>query len=327
VALEPEVAEKKKCSQTEEDDSDAVIVESAATTITDSCHPKQHQTTDERAGGKRRPPTPASGGHKKRGKAQCGNATSQMQKERDEDNGEEAEEHEEQKEGEFASDQHPMAELIAPRGVMTRGSLAIFTATGVEMTAARRRTIKALGATFTNEWMPSVSQLIADTFRRTTKMMCAICSGARVVVPAYLDACAKAGKLVDDAQFLLRDEVCEAAFARKQHLADDFSVSATLERRNQHGPLLHGVSVYCCSSVVERHDLPHLVAAAGGAWLDELPASFPGHLDSVLLLAERTARSDAEQEQRQKASKVYDVEMLREAAITQMLRRRQWRLK
>jgi len=302
VALEPEVADKKNYSQTEEEDSDVVIVESAATATTDSCPPKHPRTTDERAGGKRRPPTPASGGCKKRGKAQGGNATRQTQKEIDEENGAEA-------------------------GVMTSGSCARFTATGVEMTAAQRHTIKALGATFTSEWMPSVSHLIADTFRRTTKMMCAICSGARVVVPAYLDACAKAGKLVDDAQFLLRDEVCEAAFARKQHLADDFSVSATLERRNQHGPLLHGVSVYCFPSVVERHDLLHLVVSAGGAWLDELPASFPGHLDSVLLLAERTARSDAEQEQRKNASRVYDVEMLREAAITQMPRRRQWRIK
>jgi len=304
-------------------------IESAATAIAGSCPAKQHETTDERAGGKRRPPTPASGGRKKRGRAQGGKVTSQTQKERDEEKGKAAEEHEEQKEREFASeaDQHAMDKLIAPQEVTTKGSLAHFTATGVEIAAAQRRAIKALGAIFTNEWMPPVSHLIADTFRRTTKMMCAICCGARVVVPAYLDACTKAGKLVDDAQFLLRDEVCEAAFARKHHLPDDFSVSAALERRNQHGPLLHGFSVYCFPSVVERHDLPHIVAAAGGAWLDELPASFPGHVDSVLLLAERAARNDAEQEQRTKANRVYDVEMLREAAITQMLRRRQWRVK
>lgn len=318
------------CSQIVEDDSDAVIVESATMAIAGSCPAKQHQTTNERVGGKRRPPTPASGGSKKRGKAQGGKAASQPPKEIDDERGGEAQEHGEPKEGESGpeADQHAMDDLKAPQeGMTTRGSLVHFTATGVEMTAAQRRTIKALGATFTNDWTAQVTHLIADTFRRTTKMMCAICCGARVVVPAYLDACRKAGKLVDDAEFLLRDEVCVAAFARKHHLADDFSVSAALERRNQHGPLLQGVSVYCFPSVVERHDLPHLVAAAGGTWLDELPVSFPGHADSMLLLAERAARNDAEQEQRQKANRVYDVEMLREAAITQMLRRRQWRLK
>jgi len=323
VEVETEVAEKKTCNQIE-DDSDAVIVESDELAIAGSCPAQQQQTTDERAGGKRRPPTPASGGRKKRGKAEGGKAACRTQKEKIGDKVEETQE------AEFASeaDQHDaMDGLVAPQKLATNEILAHFTATGVEMTAAQRRTIKALGATFTNEWMPQVSHLIADTFRRTTKMMCAICCGARVVVPAYLDACAEAGKLVDDTQFLLRDEVCEAAFARKHHLADDFSVSAALERRNQSGPMLHGVSVYCFPSVVERHDLPHLVAAAGGAWLDELPSSFPGHAHSVLLLAERAARNSAEQEQRKKANRIYDVEMLREAAITQMLRRRQWRVK
>jgi len=316
VASEMDVVQNDSCCQPVEDDDDAVIVEPAATVIVGGAA-KQHQTTNERAGGKRRPPTPASGGRKKRNKPQ---------KEKDGESREHA--GEQQEEGKLAPEAHAhaMDEPDAPQEGLTKRSLTHFTATGVELTAAQRRTIKALGAHFTSEWTPQATHLIADTFRRTTKMMCAICCGARVVVPAYLDACAKAGKLVDDAQFILRDEVCEAAFARKHHLADNFSVSAALERRNQHGPLLHGVSVYCFPSVMERHDLPHLVAAAGGAWLDELPASFPGHADPLLLLAERVARNDDEQEQRKQANRVYDVEMLREAAITQVLRRRQWRM-
>jgi len=297
---EDAVAPKNRCYQTVEDD-DALVPEPAGGPA------KQHRTTNERAGGKRRPPTPASGGRRKRGKAA---------------------EESEQKEGELASgaDAQTMDDMKIPHKGLSKGSLVHFTATGVELTAAHRRTIKVLGANFTNDWTPQATHLIADTFRRTTKMMCAVCCGARVVVPAYLDACAKAGKLVDDAQFILRDEVCEAAFARKHNFSDNFSVSAALERRNQQGPLLHGVSVYCFPSVVERHDLPHLVAAAGGAWLDELPASFPGHAGPLLLLAERVAGNSLEQEQRKQASRVYDVEMLREAAITQVLRRRQWRV-
>jgi len=327
--METGVAGGMNVYETVEDDDDDVMIQSAAPAIAGNCPAKELQFTDEKVGGKRRPPTPASGACKRRGKAQGGKAPSKALKKKHEEKEEEAQEHDEQQEGEFSSqaDRQTMDELKASQEGVTRGKLAHFTATGVELNAAQRRTIKALGATFANDWTPQVTHLIADTFRRTTKMMCAICCGARVVVPAYLQACAKAGKLVDDTPFILKDGVCEAAFARKHHLSDDFSVSAALERRSQNGPLLHGVAVYCFPSVVERHDLPHLVAAAGGEWLDEMPASFPGETGSVLLLAERVARNNAEQEQRQSANRVYDVEMLREAAITQMLRRRQWRVK
>merc|ERR1719433_780829 len=92
----------------------------------------------------------------------------------------------------------------------------------------------SLRARVVDIWSPHVTHLICDTFRRTTKMMCAICVGARIVTPAYVDACRAAGRLVDDMPYTLRDTVCEAAFARKNGL-QAYSVEAALHRARASG--------------------------------------------------------------------------------------------
>lgn len=174
------------------------------------------------------------------------------------------------------------------------------------------------------EWSPEITHLVADTFRRTAKMMCAICHGASIVTPEYIVACRAAGRLVDEMPFVLQDAVCEAAFARKRGIARGYSLATALRRAREQGPLLQGISVYCFPSVIEKRELPLLVAAAGGTWLSRLPAN-PDD-SSVLLLAERTVSGEKEQRQR-KAHEVYDVELLREAACTQQLRRAAYRLR
>uniref|UniRef100_A0A7S4S4U4 BRCT domain-containing protein n=1 Tax=Alexandrium monilatum TaxID=311494 RepID=A0A7S4S4U4_9DINO len=203
------------------------------------------------------------------------------------------------------------------------GRPSVFSATGLEVGRLERRTIAKLGGSFTADWDLEVTHLIADTFRRTTKMMCAICAGARIVTPDYLKACREAGALVDDRRFALQDPVCERAFARKHGILGGYALDEALERRRSGGPMLQGVSVYCFPSVVEKHDLPHVVAAAGGRWLQRFPSG--SDLGSVLLLAEREA-SDKTEQQRRRKWKVYDVELLREAACTQVLRKKAWRL-
>merc|ERR1712032_242363 len=100
--------------------------------------------------------------------------------------------------------------------------------------------------------------------------------------------------------------------------------AAALERARTLGPLLQGISVYCFPSVVEKRELPLLVAAAGGTWLTRFPQSPDDN--SVLLLAERTVSSEKEQQHR-KMYEVYDVELLREAACTQQIRRSAYRLR
>merc|ERR1719188_2317252 len=97
-------------------------------------------------------------------------------------------------------------------------------------------------------------------------MLCAVCCGSWIVSPAYLGACRKAGHFVNEEGFLLRDTVCESAFARKRNLSG-YSLAAAAERARSQGPLLRGVSVYCFPCAAEQRDLHLLVAAAGGTLL------------------------------------------------------------
>jgi len=173
------------------------------------------------------------------------------------------------------------------------------------------------------EWNPHVSHLIADTFRRTTKMMCAICHGAQIIVPDFIVKCRQVGALVDSKEYALRDSVCETAFARKRGL-QNYSLCDALERRRINGPLLKGISVHCLPSVVERRELPLLISSAGGTWLKRFPAS-PDD-SNILLLGEQAQCTDKEV-QRRKSHKVYDVELVREAACTQILRRSAYQLR
>jgi len=204
----------------------------------------------------------------------------------------------------------------------------VFAATGIEFSGRQKRILRDMGATIVQDWSPHITHLVADTFRRTTKMMCAICRGAKVVVPRYLDACrplTPSGRfsIVDETPFLLQDRLCEGAFALKRNLSDGYSLVGALQLARKNGLLLEGMSIYCFPSVVDKRELPHLVAAAGGTWLTR----FPSQPDSasVLLLAERTVSSERER-QRRKAHKVYDVELLREAACTQEIRKTAYRL-
>jgi len=196
--------------------------------------------------------------------------------------------------------------------------------TGLELSGRQNRILQELGATMVEDWSTEITHLVADTFRRTAKMMCAICHGAHIVTPEYIVACRAAGQFVDEAPFTLQDAVCEAAFARKRGIASGYSLAAALQRARDNGPLLRGMSVYCFPSVTEKRELPLLVQAAGGTWLSRFPAA-PDD-GSVLLLAERTVSGDKERRQR-KAHEVYDVEILREAACTQRLRRAAYRLR
>jgi len=195
-------------------------------------------------------------------------------------------------------------------------------ATGLTISQRRKDLLLSLRCTMVEDWQPCVTHLVADTFRRTTKMMCAISAGAAVVTPEYVRASCKAGHLLDSTPFLLSDKICEAAFARKRGLRS-YSLAEAVERRKQ-GPILKGVSVFCFSSVQEAHEIPMIVSAAGGTWLREFPADPDG--ESVLLLGERYGKCPKEAALRSK-HRVYDVEMLREAACTQVVRKSAYHLR
>jgi len=190
-----------------------------------------------------------------------------------------------------------------------------FTTTGIDLSKRIRRFLEVtLRARVVDTWSPDVTHLVCDTFRRTTKMMCAICVGARIVTPAYVDACRVAGRLVDEAPYMLRDKVSEAAFARRNGL-QAYSVESAIERAGASGPLLAGFSVYCAPSVLGRHELQVLVESAGGKWLRRCPSS-----------RQHDGQQQQQQQQQQGLQKLlllgkdFDAELVREAACTQCLR-------
>jgi len=160
--------------------------------------------------------------------------------------------------------------------------------------------------------------------------MCAICSGARIVTPSYVKACVHAGCLVDDAPYLLRDEVCESAFAKKHGLSN-YSLQAAVELARSNGPLLAGMSVYCTPDVIGVGELRVLVEAAGGRWLPEAPQKqSPDSAEALdtetLLLLSQFGSSFKCDEGFWKARATYDVELLREAACTQKLQYDRYRI-
>ncbi|CAE8612671.1 unnamed protein product [Polarella glacialis] len=192
------------------------------------------------------------------------------------------------------------------------------TATGLVLGKKQRQLLERMGASVVDEWSPNVTHLVTSSFRRTTKMMCAICTGAHVVILAFLDACCQAGGLVDDEPFRLQDDGGEAAFARKQGLTS-FSLQAALGVARSAGPLLAGKAVHWAGgSAAARQELCVLVQTAGGQWLSRAPSSksrlsfaqaaADGHPTTLLLC------------------KDYNPELLREAACTQVLRYSHYKL-
>merc|ERR1711959_590159 len=141
--------------------------------------------------------------------------------------------------------------------------------------------------------------------RSTPKLMCSICVGANIVTPTFLDACQEAGSVVDEAPHLLRDELCEAAFAKKRGLGS-YSLQAAVELARHRGPLLAGVEVFCSESVARQRELEAIVRAAGGSWL--------GNMSSA-----QASSSDGAQQNKSLhiGPDGFDAELLREAACTQ----------
>merc|ERR1712232_518479 len=176
-----------------------------------------------------------------------------------------------------ALEQAEPAGLIEPQAVplapQTGEASPCFVVTGLQLSAKQLRKLEArIGARIIEDWVPEVTHLVTDTFRSTLKLMCSICVGAHIVTPAYLDACQVAGSVVDEAPHLLRDELCEAAFAKKRGLGS-YSLQAAVELARHRGPLLAGVEVICSESVARQRELEAIVRAAGGSWLGNMSSA------------------------------------------------------
>lgn len=195
-------------------------------------------------------------------------------------------------------------------------SILCFTATGIVLSKRQKQQLESiLGAKVVDDWSPQVTHVVANSFKRTMKLMYAVCSGAHVVIPAFIDACLQAGCFVDEEAFCLRDEEGEAAFAIKQGL-DSFSLQESLARARSR-PLLKGLSVHWAGgTAAAKKELAVLVEAAGGQWLTRAPrvskaseTAAPASSSTTILLG-----------------KAFDAELLREASCTQVLRYDAFRL-
>lgn len=185
--------------------------------------------------------------------------------------------------------------------------------TGFELDLEQRHFLESLGIQVVDEWSPEVTHLIANSFRRTLKMMCSVCAGARIYTSAFLEECYAAGQIpADDSRFALRDVPGEMAFARR-HGLPSFSVQGAIAKVLLRGPLLAGHVVHCLPDVKEKRDLQLVVEAAGGLWLHARPDDRPTvHDVPTLQLGQAGAAAIGVE--------AYDKELLLQAACTQELR-------
>lgn len=197
-------------------------------------------------------------------------------------------------------------------------SSGVFLTTGLMLSSRQLRLLANLGIRTVTDWTPQVTHLVADSFRRTIKLMCAVSAGIHIMDPAYIDACIAAGCLVEEEVYKLQDGLCEAAFARKVGLSA-FSLQDAVQRARSHGPFLKDVFVLCAVSVENRQDLQLLVDAAGGHWLNHPPKPAA----TAKLAGSFTASGLPKLLQ---IGRVYDAELLREASCTQVLRLGAFRL-
>jgi len=188
-----------------------------------------------------------------------------------------------------------------------------FAVTGASLSAQERQLIHQLGGKVADTWCPEVTHLITDKFRRTNKLMCAICVGAHIVTPGYLSACASQGSFVSEKAYMLRNDDAElVAFSQKRDI-NAYSLRAACDIA-RHQPLLEGLGIAWKDSgtvsSVQLRDMETLVKAAGGKWLvDGASPADDASVREILNLGE-----------------TYDPELLREAACTQVLRYDRYRL-
>lgn len=211
---------------------------------------------------------------------------------------------------------------IAPK-IAARGARPCITLSGVALSAKVRRGLQKLGASIEANWTPKVSLVVANEFKRTLKIMCAICSGLPILTGYYLIGCELQGSWIDTRTYTLRDMKGERAFAKSKGLSS-FSLSSSFACRKRQGPLFDGRAV-CVLRPTPKHqrdELKCLVIAAGGAWSDDKPPSDPSDHDLCFVDPDTFKdESDLLQARRRAAPcALYNIELLFEACCTQQLR-------
>jgi len=218
-----------------------------------------------------------------------------------------------------------LAKTAAKKAKAAKANKVVMMTAGFELEPEQRHFLKkTLKVRLVDHFSSSVTHVIADAFRTSAKLMCAIAAGTKVLSSKYVDACMEAQRMVQDSDFLLNDVDGERSFAERCGLAD-YNLQAAVQKRKADGPLLSGVAIHCAWSVSGRQELKALVEALGGKWLAKAPHKV---IDErrTLLLAEEQSLSDRDRD-RLREGMLFSPSLLTEAACTQVLRHDEHRLK
>lgn len=130
---------------------------------------------------------------------------------------------------------------------------------------ARYKLLQSHSATVVSTWK-ECSLLVTDKIKRTTKFLCALSAGKKIVSIAWLDACQKAKKLLDPGDYPLIDPESEKKF--------DMSLEESTLCVQQVGPckLMENYSFFITPSVNPSYeDLCEVIEANGGMVLANMP--------------------------------------------------------
>ncbi|KAM0789281.1 hypothetical protein ACM66B_000121 [Microbotryomycetes sp. NB124-2] len=97
-----------------------------------------------------------------------------------------------------------------PPAKVSKKVVVMSTGTGLDAKSPDIKTLKSLGASWTDQ-PGQVTHLVVRQLSRTEKLLCCLAVAPFIVTTAWVDACIAAGRLVDEAPYLLKDEAKEKA--------------------------------------------------------------------------------------------------------------------
>ncbi|GAA5896329.1 hypothetical protein JCM6882_000985 [Rhodosporidiobolus microsporus] len=149
-------------------------------------------------------------------------------------------------------DNPPKAKPAPPKSGKIR---IISTGLGLDKTSPDIKSLKSLGATWTDQ-PKDATHLVVKGISRTEKFLCCLPFAPKIVTKSWIDACIAAGRLVDEMPYLLRD-------VKKEKEIDD-----TLEKilaRAKKGKLFAGRNVYVTKTVnPDAATMQRIISACGG---------------------------------------------------------------
>ncbi|GAA6003002.1 hypothetical protein JCM10207_001937 [Rhodosporidiobolus poonsookiae] len=131
----------------------------------------------------------------------------------------------------------------------------ISTGLGLDKTSSEIKSLKSLGATWTDQ-PKDATHLVVKGISRTEKFLCCLPFAPKIVSKSWIDACIAAGRLVDEMPYLLHDTEKEA------------SIGDTLEAilaRAKKGKLFDGRNFYVTKGVQpDAATMSRIISACGG---------------------------------------------------------------